>query len=142
MKIYRLFNHTADIGCEVYGKTRKKLFANAAAALGELLFSHRQKQKNDFVASKKPIAVEGADLEDLLFNFLREILYLFYGQKLVWTNCQILELKAKSVVASLQVERYNLKKHAPAAEIKAVTYHAFRIRKTKSGWKAKVIFDV
>jgi len=50
---YRLFDHTADLGVEVFGKTRKDLFVNAAAALFDLLLdaaghpTHRRQGNRD-----------------------------------------------------------------------------------------------
>jgi len=41
MEKYRLFDHTADIGCEIFGRTRKELFANAVAALFDLMLEQR-----------------------------------------------------------------------------------------------------
>ncbi len=37
MKLYNLIDHTADIGCEIFGKTRKELFANGVAALFDIM---------------------------------------------------------------------------------------------------------
>ncbi len=37
MKQYRLFDHTADIGCEIFGKTRKEIFAHSVAALCDVI---------------------------------------------------------------------------------------------------------
>ena len=34
---YRVFNHTADLGVEIYGKTVEELFVNAAFAIGDLM---------------------------------------------------------------------------------------------------------
>jgi SHS2 domain-containing protein len=147
MRKYAFFDHTADIGCEIFGHTRKELFANAVTALFDLIIDH-QADENQFPAIKKikprekKLILEGSDLEDLLINFLREILYLFNGKGLLTINCRIIELTSRSIVAQLQVEHYNTKKHFVTTEIKAVTYHGFRIQRTAKGWKARVIFDV
>ena len=41
MKKYKLIDHTADIGCEIFGKTKKELFANSVVALLELMLGRR-----------------------------------------------------------------------------------------------------
>ena len=47
MKNYETFNHTADIGIEINGQTRKELFANAVAAMFDLMVDMSgDKEKN------------------------------------------------------------------------------------------------
>lgn len=140
MQKYKKFNHTADIGCEIFGKTRKELFAKSVAALFDLMLE--QKSGKGKVSATQSITVAGSDLEDLLINFLREILYFFNGQQWVVTNCHVSEITRKHIVAQLSGEPYNPKKHQVKIEIKAVTYHGLSIKKAKVGWKARVIFDV
>ena len=148
MPKYKLFNHTADIGCEIFGKTRKELFANGVTALFDLILD-RKSQQGTFLAAavwttleEKSITINGNGLEDLLINFLREVLYLFNGKKWVAIDCRPLEITRKRIVAQLHGEPYNLKKHPVTMVIKAVTYHGLSVKKTAHGWKARVIFDV
>ena len=148
MKKYRLYDHTADIGCEIFGKTRHELFANAVAALFDLMLVRKDTSgaypavSVSAKAGTKDITVKGSDLDDLFINFLREILYLFNGKKWIIMNCFPLEMTRKHIVARLFGEPYNLKKHLINMEIKAVTYHGLSIKRTKTGWVARVIFDV
>jgi SHS2 domain-containing protein len=140
MLSYTFFDHTADIGVEIYGQTRKELFANAACALTDILFDlHRQAQAK---GRQKEISIEGADTADLLINYLRELLYLFNGEALVFYNCSILNLSNKRLTANVIVEPFDKKKHMLKTEIKAVTYHLVKVEKIKTGWKARIIFDV
>jgi SHS2 domain-containing protein len=138
MKTYKVLDHTADIGIEVWGKTKKELFANAVLALFDLIVDLAGVNN----VNDKVLTAKGADIEDLLVNFLREALYLFNGGKWLVKKCKILELKAKQIVAQLQGELYNPQKHELREEIKAVTYHKLSVKKTNQGWKAKIIFDV
>lgn len=140
MQRHKVFNHTADIGCEISGKTRKELFANGVAALFDLMLE--QKSSKDHATTRQSIAVEGNDLEDLFINFLREALYLFNGKKWVIMECHPVEITRKRIVVHLRGELYNIKKHHVKMEIKAVTYHGLSIKKITKGWKARVIFDV
>jgi SHS2 domain-containing protein len=73
---YRILDHTADIGVEVHGATLAGLFSQAALALVDLL-TDRVRLTGE---TERMIRVEGADLEDLWINYLREILYLFNGE--------------------------------------------------------------
>ena len=79
MHRYKLFDHTADLGVEVYGKTANELFANAAFAVFDILtdLSHVSP-----IVERK-IVMDGDGWEDLLVNYLREILYLYNGEGLL-----------------------------------------------------------
>ncbi|MCG6533672.1 MAG: archease [Syntrophales bacterium LBB04] len=148
MPKYKLFNHTADIGCDIFGKTRKELFANGVTALFDLILDRKRERGNILAAAgrttleEKSITIHGNGLEDLLINFLREVLYLFNGKKWVAIDCRPVEINRKRIVVHLHGEPYNLQKHPATMEIKAVTYHGLSVKKTAQGWKARVIFDV
>ncbi len=137
---YTFFDHTADIGVEIFGQTRKELFANASLALKEILFDIPSTEP--LRGRKKIITVEGADTTDLLINYLREILYLVNGEGWIVRNAEITRCGSKRLTANLQLEPFDQKKYAIKVELKAVTYHNASVKKEQSGWRAKVIFDV
>ena len=140
MSNYTFFDHTADIGIEVTGRTRKALFVNASGALFDVMIQ----SKTGGVAKKqqKKIAVEGTDVADLLINFLRELLYLFNGEKFITGGCEIIKFTNQELQAWLTGESFDSKKHLIKTEIKAVTYSGLTVEKEKAGWRARIIFDV
>ncbi len=145
MSNYKFFDHTADIGVEISGRTNKELFANAASALFDVLIENNDSKNKSAAKTQKrqrTVTVQGADLEDLLINFLRELLYLFNGVHWVVSHCKILESGNKMLKAQLTGEPYNNKKHSIKTEIKAVTYSGAQVVRIKDGWRAKIIFDV
>jgi len=145
MKKYRLVDHTADMGMEISGRTKKELFSNAALALFDLLIEHKNNHRiedRQLKGKQKKITVEGMDIADLLINFLRELLYLFHGETLVVSGCKISKCTTKRVVAHLLVQKYNDTKYEMKTEIKAATYHNLKVEKHKTNWKARIIFDV
>ena len=140
MSNYKFFDHTADIGIEVAGRTRKELFVNAAQALFDVMIE--SKSGSGTANQYRNLKVEGTDIADLLINFLRELLYLFNGEKFITGNCEIIKFTNKELQVRLTGESFNGKKHLIKTEIKAVTYSGAKVEKIKSGWKARVIFDV
>ena len=90
----------------------------------------------------KTRTVLGADVGDLLVNFLRGLLYWFNGLGWVLNRGSILVCGNKKLVVQCTVEPYHPERHLIKTEIKAVTYHQLAVEKTKTGWKARVIFDV
>lgn len=140
---YKYFDHTADIGVEISGRTKKELFANAAGALFDIMIENSANQKAGVIKKEqKTLAIEGTDTQDLMINFLRELLYLFNGEHWVVNRCEIMEIGSKKLKARIIGEQYDNRKHSIKTEIKAVTYSSLSVQKLKSKWEAKIIFDV
>ena len=137
-KTYRLFDHTADLGVEFFGRTRVELFAHAALAVVALT-TDTERISTDL---EKHFTVEGADETDLFINYLREILYLINGEGFLPREVQIDEILPRSLTATLRGEYFDTKKHRINKEIKAITYHQASVDETPKGWKGRVIFDV
>src|SRR5271157_728122 len=119
MPNYKFFDHTADIGVEISGRTKKELFANAASALFDILiesYDDKSKTVKGTQRRQKTVSVDGAEVEDLLINFLREILYLFNGMGWVVEHCKIMECGNKKLMAQLIGEPFNKKKHSIKTE--------------------------
>ena len=135
---YRVFNHTADLGVEIYGKTVKELFVNAAFAIGDLMTD----LQNVEVTKVRRIVAEGTDWEDLLVNYLREVLYLFNGEGLILSDYAIAEINPRHLVGEVRGEPFEPGRHRIKTEIKAVTYHQALVRETETGWMGRVVFDV
>ncbi|MFH1080591.1 MAG: archease [Pseudomonadota bacterium] len=138
MKKYRVFDHTADLGIEIFGETQADLFSHAALALFDLMVDAAAMPAKQ----GREIVIEGADRTDLFVNFLREILYLFNGEGLVLTTCRIVQIDEKRLIADIRCGRFDARKHRVKTEIKAVTYHQAAVVQTVGGWQGRVVFDV
>ncbi len=142
MALYKLIDHTADLGIEINGRTKRELFTKAVLSLMNVLIEETEPVKGKANLRQRTLTVEGSDIADLLVNFLREVLYLFNGEVLIIWKCEIMECGNRKLVARLFLESYDKKKHIMKTEIKAVTYHGLSVKRIKTGWKARVIFDV
>jgi SHS2 domain-containing protein len=138
MEKYKLFDHTADLGVEISGKTLEELFVHATFALFDLITN----LQNVKVAQVRKIVVEGTDLEDLLVNYLREVLYLWNGEGLLLSDYEIMELNSCYLVGEVRGEPFDPGRHRINVEIKAVTHHQALVRETETGWIGRVVFDV
>ena len=136
MKPYRIFGHTADIGIDVRGKTPEDVFINSAKAMFEIIAD------TSCIKSLKKIDIikQAQGYDELLREWLSELHYLYSVRQIVFGEFVIRQLNDKIIkaVAFGQKLSYNKIK----TEIKAVTYHALEFRKTKGGYRARVIFDV
>ncbi len=138
MHRYKLFDHTADLGVEIYGKTVNELFANAAFSVFDII----TELKHVTPDVERKIVVEGEGWEDLLVNYLREILYLFNGEGLLLKEYSVQKIDPRHLEGKVSGERFDPAKHRINTEIKAVTYHQVTVRKTPDMWVGRVIFDV
>ena len=138
MSGYRLFDHTADLGIEVFGGTIEELYAGAAMALFDLLTDTEAIR----MTQVRTIAVEGEDPADLLVNFLRELLSTWNSTGFLGRDCTIREVTPRRLTALLEGEPCDPARHRIKKEIKAVTYHQASVEKTEEGWRARMVFDV
>jgi len=95
MKKFEVLEHTADAKFKAYGKSFEEAFMNAAFAMTSLMYDP------EMIASLKieKITVHGKDMEQLLYNFLEEILVLQDSKQFVMhgfvTPIKIIKGKAK-----------------------------------------------
>lgn len=146
-KPYEFFDHTADIGVRVYGYTLEELFTNAAHAMYEAL---GQLQKTES-RSQKSIQMKAASLEDLLHDWLAELLYEVEADHVLYDEIASLAVCESGVpaatgfdlAAKLQGSSIDFARSQTNEEIKAVTYHQLRVEQLPDRtWRASVIFDV
>jgi len=137
--MYRLIDHTADLGIEVEADSLKGLFKNAALSLTHLILGEIPKEGKQ---EESTLKIEGEDLEDLMVNWLSEILYLFEGEKKVLKDLEIEDMDSKKLNAILRLVPFDPERYEPQCEIKAVTYHQLKVEKMDGKWKARIIFDV
>ena len=86
--------------------------------------------------------VSGEDWADLMINWLREILYLWNGKERLVKSADITSLSETRLTAQVPFDPYDPDRHVIKTEIKAVTYHQIQVKRTPSGWTARIIFDI
>ncbi len=95
MKKFEFLEHTADAKIRAYGKSFEEAFQNAAFAMASLMYEPKM------VAAEKieKITVHGNDREQLLYNFLEELLVLQDSKQFVMhgfvVSVKIVETKGK-----------------------------------------------
>ena len=137
-KKYQLIDHTADFGIRVFGSDASELFSNAAWALFDVLTETEALSGND----SRKIAVSGDDWSDLMINWLREVLFLWNGERKLVESVQILSISEKKLSAKIFFDSYTPDRHIIRTEIKAVTYHQAYVKRSSFGWEAGIIFDI
>lgn len=138
MKRYELFEHTADIGVRAYGRSLQEVFENAGFGLFEVIADLKNVQPKE----RFEIQLEEENKEELFVSWLRELLYKFSTEQIIFNNFVIRDLSDNKLFAFAWGEKLDNKKHTLKTEVKAVTYHGLKIEKINTGWQAEVIFDV
>ena len=138
MQPYRVLEHTADIGFEAFGATRKEVFANAGCALMHLMVD----LETIVPGEKLSLRAEASDLPNLLVNWLSEILYLFDAEGWLFRDFRVQEFGEKVITAAARGETFDRTRHRAKLLVKAVTYHQLALEETPQGWRAQVYVDV
>ena len=138
MKTYELIDHTADVGIKAHGKTLSEAFENAAKGMFDIITDSSEIES----IGQYNIELEAPDLEQLLVDWLSELLFLNSAKNLVFGFFKIdLDEKNKKLTAKVFGEKFDLSKHKIGAEIKAVTYHMLEV-KMKNPFHVQVLFDI
>lgn len=135
---YELIDHTADIGIRVTEPSIPALFETA----GRAMFDQIADTDGLSGARVREIKVSGMDREDLLINWLRDLLCFWTIDGLLVKNVKIHEMDDIRLEAEVLYDDYNPKQHEILKDIKAVTYHNVAILETGTEWETAIIFDV
>jgi len=136
---FEFFEHTADIGAHIYGGTLEELFRNAAAALFDA-FGALQKSGT---GNQRPVELKAGSQEDLLHDWLSELLYEVEANHILYDEFEFLHLNSHVLKATLRGGTIDFARSQSNEEIKAVTYHQLRVEQLPNAtWRATVIFDV
>jgi len=140
MKNYEIFEHTADIGIRAYGKDLNEAFENAAMGMFDIITDLKKVK----IVGEYKILLESLDVEQLLIDWLSELLYIHTVQEIMLSSFKV-NIKEKEgkwvLMGSASGENYDEKKHPYHIEIKAVTHHILEIKKD-DGYKVQVLFDI
>jgi SHS2 domain-containing protein len=134
---WRLLDHTADIMIEVWGASLEAVFLTAAEAVTAMLLPC-----TDVPAQTEfEVALEADTVEELLVNWLREILFHSQTRNLILVQARIEDLSKTVLKAKLY---FGVSRTAcePEFEIKGVTYHGLSIQEHDGTYSARIVFDI
>lgn len=138
MKAFEMIDHTADISIKVYGQNLKELFQNAAFGMFNILAD----LEGIKTSTELEIKVEALDKEELLIEWLDELLYDFYTKHIIFSKFDITELTDTKLTACVKGRFVGENRNRLKTEIKAVTRHNLHIEKKEDHYEVQIIFDV
>lgn len=132
--------NSGDFKLKVKGKTLSELFSRAGKK-----FSAAQVNLEKLKTRRSlKITVSGESLEELLFNFLSELIFIkdtqgFLGKEF---ETSVSKTKLWKLKGEIKGEEIKLDPALLKTDVKAATYHQLQVIKNKNGWKASAVLDL
>ncbi len=137
--MYRFLKHTADVMFEVEASSLNKLFEDA----GKAVMATMAELKTVKPRVRKEIKLKANKIEDLLYDFLAEIIYLKDSEFMMFSDFNVkIDEKKVSLNAEIKGDKIDAVKQKLGVDVKAVTMHEFKVEKREKKWYAKVLLDV
>ena len=138
MHSFEFLDHTADVGICARGDSLAELLVACAEGMFSILIEEGEVRE----AAAAKVTIEAEDTEELVHGWLRELLYRFSAEGFLPARYDIQEATPTRLRATCRGEAFDPARHRGGAEIKAVTYHGFKVEQSPTGWTAEVLFDV
>ena len=136
---YEPLEHTSEAGIIAHGDTLARAFANAAEGMYALML------ELDGVAEReeRAVTIEADGYEQLLIDWLLELLFLTETEDLVFRRFTVDELTSTRLRGRAWGERFDDARHrSHNVMVKAVTRHLLDVAQENGGWRVQVLFDI
>ena len=140
---FEYLDHTADVWVHAWGPTLENAIEQTALALMDTMIA----SKNIEPSMQKTIVLKEYNIGSLLIAFLSEFLYLFDIEGLIF-NKIIVEKLTKlgseeiEIQATVYGEKFDISRHEPDVEVKAITYSYLEIITKEEKSEIKIVFDI
>jgi SHS2 domain-containing protein len=138
---YAFIDHTADVAADLTGRTLGELFASAAQAMTDTVTDLSLVRP----VVTQSVTVEAGAVEDLLVDWLNELLYRFEVQNVLVSDATVTIEERDGrwhLGATIAGELFDPSRHPSRVAVKSATYHNLDVRETRDGWKARIVFDI
>ena len=138
---YSFIDHTADVAADLTGRTVEDLFASAAQALTDTI------TRLDAVRPvvTQSVTLESGALDDLLVDWLNELLYRFEVQNVLVCDATVTITNTGDrwhLGGTIAGEPFDAARHPARVLVKSATYHALSVKQGADGWTARIVFDI
>jgi SHS2 domain-containing protein len=134
----RTFDHTGDIGLEVWAGDAGRLYALAAEALMALVADARGAAPT----LERRVRLAGDDPADLLVHWLNTVLLESELARAVWTRAEVVRLTPTVLEATLRGVPLDPARQTFLREIKAVSHHGLLLELEGSVCRCRLVLDV
>jgi len=135
---YEILEHTADVAVRITAPDLPTLFIVAAAALYDIIGTISRPRKGRI----EQWELQANDVEQLLHDWLAELLYWFQVRKTVFGKIEFQRIDLQHLQARLTGSPLHRRRCQIRHEIKAITYHQLQVTRAGGKIQATIIFDV
>jgi len=136
--MYKLIEHTADMGIEAQADSPVMVLRDMAQGLKTLMFG----ESPALAKFDAEITVHAEDLTELLVCWLNEVVYWSEKDNLIPAEFRIDQLAETDLRATVSGEPFDPLRHAVERQVKSVTYHRACLEKGPEGWHGMVYVDL
>ncbi len=138
---FRTFDHTGDLGLEVWAASPERLFARAVlAVLAQVAETRAHEPEVPEVEIR--FARSAPDPADLLVDLCNTALLEAEVGDAIWTDAQIVFAGPERLEATLSGPRRDPRRQVFLREIKAVSHHALDLDLTPGRCRCRLVLDV
>ena len=135
---FATFDHTGDLGLEVWAGTPERLFARAVlAVLAQVAEASGHSDEVDV-----RVECRSSDPGDLLVDLCNAALLEADVHQTIWTRAEVNWNGADHVAARLSGPRRDPRRQIFLREIKAVSHHALTLDLTPGRCRCRLVLDV
>ena len=136
--MYKLIEHTADMGIEARADSLPGVLRDMAKGLKALMFG----DSPVFAKLDREITVQAEDLTELVVCWLNEVAYWCEKDNMVPAEFRIHLLNKAGIRATISGEPFDPLRHSAERQVKSVTYHQACLEEVPGGWYARVYVDL
>jgi SHS2 domain-containing protein len=134
----RTFDHTGDLGLEVWADTPERLYGHAAEAL-----MAQVAEPGPYPSDRHlDLTLEGDGPEDLLVHWLNTVLLESDLAGALWTRAEVGQLTARSLDARLHGQALDPARVVPLREVKAVSHHGLALDLEARPCTCRLVLDL
>ena len=137
-KKYKIIRRSTELSIRLSGDSRTQILADAGFALLDLLVDLSSVEIRESIT----LEVEGVDDDDLLVNWMRELLYEYETSGYMLKEFDIQETGEFAVRVEARGEKFDPDRHEEREAIGAVAERVSHLGKMGSLWTAQVSFEL
>ena len=137
-KKYRIIRQSSELSIRLSGDSLQGILADAGAALFDLFVDMTAVEARESVT----LEVDGLDNDDLMVNWMRELLYEYQGSGYMLKEFDIHEAGEFFVRAEARGEKFDPDRHEEREAIGAVAERLSHLGKMGFQWTAQVGFEL
>jgi len=135
---FRTFDHTGDLGLEVWADSPERLYALAAEAVMAQIAETDAAEAE----ARRDLVLGGDGPADLLVHLLNTALLEGELHRAVWTRVVVRDLTPTGLRATLEGQRLDRKRQVFLREIKAVSHHFLKLDLDVRPCRCRLILDL